>query len=49
MLIKLLHLVESLTGALLGCLGLGLQVGNVVICVLMILLGPAFIISSFIQ
>ncbi len=45
MLTKLVRLLERLTAALLGSLGVGVQVTNVMICVLVILLGPAFIFS----
>lgn len=47
MIIKLMHLLEKLTGVMLGAVGIGVQVGTVLICLFMILLGPAFIIDVF--
>jgi hypothetical protein len=47
MLIKLIQLLEKLTGAVLGGVGLGIQLGNVLVCLFTILLGPAFVIGLF--
>lgn len=45
MLSKLIRLIEMLSGSLLGGLAMSVQVGNVLICVLMLLAGPAFILG----
>jgi len=47
MITRLLHLLEQLTGALLGCMGVGVQIGNVLICVFTLVLGPTFIVRLF--
>lgn len=41
MLIELLRAIERVSGAILGGLWVSLQVGNVLICVLIVLLAPA--------
>lgn len=46
---KLVHLLERLTGLLLGGLGVSVQVGNVLVCIVMMLLGPTFIIDVIAQ
>lgn len=45
MIIRLLHLIERLTGALLGSLCVGVQLGNVLVCIFVLLLGPAVVIE----
>lgn len=42
---KLIRLLEILSGSFLGGLAVSAQVGNVLICVLMLLAGPAFILG----
>lgn len=49
MIIKLLHLLEHLIGILLGGLGVGVQLGNVLVCIFMIVLGPAFVVRILAQ
>lgn len=44
-----MHSLEQLAGALLGGIGVGIQVGNVLVCIFMIVLGPAFVIGLFTQ
>lgn len=49
MVTKLMHLLEKLTGALLGGVGMGALIGNVLVCLSMMLLGPAYILGIFPQ
>jgi hypothetical protein len=45
--IRLLHLLERLIGALLGGVGMGVMVGNVLVCLVLLVLGPAFVVEPF--
>ena len=47
MIIRLLHLLEHLTGALLSGVGMGVLVGNVLACTFLVVLGPTFVIELF--
>jgi hypothetical protein len=47
MITRLLHLLQQLTGTLLGFVGVGIQLGNVLICIFMLLLGPTFVVGLF--
>jgi hypothetical protein len=44
---RLLRLLERLIGAMLGGIAVGVQVGNVLICIFLLLLGPAFVVGLF--
>ncbi|HEX8847749.1 MAG TPA: hypothetical protein VF791_24120 [Pyrinomonadaceae bacterium] len=44
---RLLHLLERLAGALLGGVGVGVLVGNVLVCLVLLVLGPAFAVEFF--
>jgi hypothetical protein len=43
--VNLMRLVGRLTGAILGGLAISVQIGNVLICVFLILLGPGLVIT----
>jgi hydrogenase/urease accessory protein HupE len=45
MLIKFARLTEVIAGYLLGSLAVSMPVGNILICVFVILFGPAFILG----
>lgn len=47
MITRMLNFVEWLTGGLLGGIGVGVQVGNVLVCVFMIVLGPVSVAKLF--
>jgi hypothetical protein len=39
-----MNLAEKMTGSLLGAMAVGAQVGNTLVCVLILVLGPAVIL-----
>ena len=41
MLLKVMRALELMTGYLLSCLGVGIQIATVVSCVFLLLIGPA--------
>jgi hypothetical protein len=45
MLAKLMQLLEKLTGVILGGLAVSIQFGNALICIFILVLGPAFVIG----
>lgn len=47
MITRLLHLLEQLTGALLGSVGMSVLVGNVLVCIFLMAMGPAFVVELF--
>jgi hypothetical protein len=46
---RLLHFLRQLSGALLGGIGISIQVGNILICIFLLMLGPAFVVDLFAQ
>jgi hypothetical protein len=42
---RLMHLLGHLAGGVLGAFGVGAQVGNILVCVSVLLAGPAFIVD----
>jgi hypothetical protein len=44
---RFLHLLEHFIGALLGGVGVGVLVGNVLVCLVLLVLGPAFAVEFF--
>jgi hypothetical protein len=49
MITRLLHLLGHLAGGVLGVLGVGAQVGNIIVCVSVLLAGPAFIVDLLVR
>jgi hypothetical protein len=49
MIAKSMRLLEKITGAMLEGVAVSVQIGNFLICVFMLLLGPAFIIRLLIH
>ena len=47
MITRLLHLLEQLTGALLSGIGMSVLVGNGLVCIFWLVLGPAFVVELF--
>jgi hypothetical protein len=45
MVLKLMHWLERLTGAILGSFAVGMQMVNVLICIFVILMGPALVLK----
>ena len=43
--IEAMNLLKGVTGTLLGSLAVSAQISNVLICIFLILLGPAFVIE----
>jgi hypothetical protein len=49
MITKLVHLLEKLTAGILGSLAVGTQLGNILVCVCLIVLGPTFTVDFLAQ
>lgn len=49
MITKLMRLLERLAAALLGSLCVSVQLANILICIFLLLMGPAFIFRFFPQ
>jgi hypothetical protein len=49
MVTRLMHLLSHLMGAVLGSVAVGAQMVNLLVCVCLLLLGPAFIVDFFVR